>query len=130
MATATTEATEVGRRFVDALSQRDWEAARALLADDVKLRALVPKTLREEQGRDAVVARFKFWWDGLDDFRLLESSVDEMAGLAEVRYRFFGHDADDGDVTVEQQCFLMVEDGSIAAINSVCSGFRPAELLR
>ncbi|MGZ4280707.1 MAG: nuclear transport factor 2 family protein [Gaiellaceae bacterium] len=125
MATATTETTEVGRRFVDALGRRDWDAVRALLAEDVKLRALVPKMLREEDGADAVIDRFRFWWDKLDDFRVLDSGADEMAGLAEVRYRFAGHDAEDGEVCVEQQCFLVVEDGRIAVINSVCSGFRP-----
>jgi len=126
MATATTETTEVGRRFLDALSQRDWDAVRALLGADVKLRALVPKTLREEEGPDAVVDRFKFWWDELDDFRLLDGNVDELAGLAAVRYRFAGRDAEDGDLQVEQHCFLIVENGSITAINSVCSGFQQA----
>ncbi len=129
MATATREQTEIGRSFVDALGRRDWQAVRPLLADGVKLRALVPKRLREEEGADAVIGRFAFWWDGLDDFRVLDSSVDQIADWVIVRYRFAGHDAEDGDVAVEQLCFLRVEDGSIAAINSVCSGFRPAKLL-
>ena len=127
MATATRPDLVTAERFVAALGAADWEATRALLADDVRLRALVPSALREQEGPDAVVERFKYWWDGLEDFRLLDSGIEPIAGQVRVRYRLAGTDAEDGPVMVEQCCYLTVENGRIAKINSVCSGFQPAD---
>jgi hypothetical protein len=130
MATATRPELESAQRFVDALSTANWEAVRALLAEDVYLRALVPARLREERGPAAVVDRFRLWWDGLDDFRLLDSEVEPMANQVRVRYRLAATARDDGPVVVEQQCYLTAENGQITKINSVCSGFQPADPLR
>jgi hypothetical protein len=125
MATATRSDVQVAERFLEALAAADWDAIEGLLAPDVRLRALVPAKLREEEGPGAVVGRFKFWWAGLDGLTLLDSGVEPVAGQVRVHYRLGGTDPDDGPVVVEQQCYFTVEDGSIAKINSVCSGFRP-----
>lgn len=127
MATATRSDVQVAERFVDALGRADWDAVGALLAPDVQLRALVPSTLREEQGPEAVVARFTFWWAEIDGLRLLDAGIEPMANQLRVHYRLTGTDPDDGPIVVEQQCYLTVVDGSIAKINSVCSGFQPAD---
>ena len=103
---------------------------RACFTPDARLRALVPTTLREEEGPDAIIDRFKYWFEELEDFRLLESDVEEVLDRVNVRYRLAGTDPEDGPVVVEQQCYFAIEDGQIAAISSVCSGFRPAELQR
>ena len=130
MATATRPELESAQRFVDALGAADWEAVRALLAEDVRLRGLVPTRLREEKGSAAVVDRFRYWWADLDDLRLLDSEVEPMANQVRVRYRLAGTDRDEGPVVVEQQCYVTVEDGLITKINSVCSGFQPTDSLR
>jgi hypothetical protein len=127
MSIATGADLQAAQRFVDALGAGDWEATGSALADNVRLRALVPERLREEEGAHAVVERFKFWWSDLADLRLLESVVEPMADQVRVQYRLAGTDPDDGPVVVEQQCYLTVEDGRITKINSVCSGFQPAE---
>jgi hypothetical protein len=125
MATATRSDVQVAERFLEALAAADWDAIEHLLAPDVQLRALVPAKLREEEGPEDVVGRFKFWWAGLGDLRLLDSGIEPMAGQVRVHYRLTGDDPDDGPVMVEQQCYFTVADGSIAKINSVCSGFQP-----
>jgi hypothetical protein len=127
MATATRSDVQVAERFVDALARGDWDAIEQLLGPEVQLRALVPATLREEEGPAAVLGRFKFWWAALDDLRLLDSGIEPMANQVRVHYRLAGADPDDGPVVVEQQCYFTVVDGSIAKINSVCSGFQPAD---
>ena len=127
MATATRSDVQVAERFVDAISRADWDGVERLLAPDVKLRALVPATLREEEGPAAVAGRFKFWWAAIDGLHLLDSGVEPMENQVRVYYRLAGTDPDDGPVVVEQQCYLTVVDGSIAKINSVCSGFQPAD---
>ena len=125
MATATRSDVEIAERFLDALGRGDWDGIRALLADDVRLRALVPSRLREEEGPDGVIGRFKFWWAGLEGLELLDAGVEPLAGQVRVRYRLAGTDPEDGQVVVEQQCYFTVANGSIAKINSVCSGFQP-----
>ena len=118
------------QQFLAALATRDWPAIRECLSPNIRLRALVPTAVREADGPDAVIDRFKYWWADLEDFRMLDSSVAEMADRFHVRYRLAGLDREDGPVVVEQQCYFVLEDGMIGTINSVCSGFRPAELLR
>jgi hypothetical protein len=127
MATATRSDVQVAERFVDALGRGDWDAVEALLAPDVQLRALVLSRLREDDGLQEVVDRFRFWWAAIDGLRLLESGIEPMANQLRVHYRLAGTDPDDGPIVVEQQCYLTVVDGSIAKINSVCSGFQPAD---
>jgi hypothetical protein len=105
MATATRPDLGLAQRFVDALGAANWNAVRGLLAEDVRVRALVPA-------------------------RLLEAEVEPIANQVCVRYRLAGTDRDDGRVVVEQQCCVSVEDGLITTINSVCSGLRPADSLR
>jgi hypothetical protein len=129
MATATRPELESAQRFVDALGAADWEAVRALLAEDVHLRGLVPARPREEKGATAVVERFRYWSDDLDDLRLLDSEVEPMTNQVRVRYRLSGTDRDEGRVVVEQQCYLTVEDGLITKINSVSSEFQPTDSL-
>jgi hypothetical protein len=130
VATATRDDVQAVQRFLDALATRDWAGIEVCLAPDAQLRALVPSALREAEGAKAIVARFRLWFDDLADFQLLESAVEEMADRVHVRYRLAGTDPEDGRVVAEQQSYFVFEDGLIAAINSVCSGFRPAELLR
>jgi hypothetical protein len=127
MATATRSDVQVAERFVDAIARADWDGVERLLAPDVRLRALVPATLREEEGAEAVVARFKFWWAAIEGLRLLDSGIEPLADQLRVHYRLTGTDPDDWPIVVEQQCYLTVVDGSIAKINSVCSGFQPAD---
>src|SRR5690242_6251035 len=118
MATATRSDVQVAERFVDAIARADWDGVERLLAPDVRLRALVPATLREEEGAEAVVARFKFWWAAIEGLRLLDSGIEPLADQLRVHYRLTGTDPDDGPIVVEQQCYLTVVDGSIAKINS------------
>lgn len=127
MAPATRPDLEAAQRFLGALGAADWEAIRTLLADDVRLRALVPSVLREAEGPDAVLERFRLWWAELDDFRVLESTSEPSADQVRIRYLLTGTDPEDGPVEVEQQCYFTFEDGRITKINSVCSGFRPAD---
>ena len=127
MATATRSDVQVAELFVDAIARADWDGVERLLAPDVQLRALVPSTLREEAGPEAVVGRFKFWWAAINGLRLLDSGIEPMANQVRVHYRLAGADPDDGPIVVEQQCYLTVANGSIAKINSVCSGFQPAD---
>ena len=118
------EAREVGAAFLDALTTREFTAARALLAEDVGFRMLVPSGLMTESDADATIGRFIGWFGDADPFEVEASSSGEVEGRAAITYRFRLHDADGWQV-IEQHLMLNVgADARIAAIDLLCSGFR------
>src|ERR1044072_9843923 len=90
MATATRSDVRVAERFGGALGRGDWDAVEALLAPDVQLRALVLSRLREDDGLQEVVDRFRFWWAAIDGLRLLESGLEPMADQLRAPHRLPG----------------------------------------
>ena len=118
------EATAV---LIDSIAAQEFDAIAGLLAEDARLRALVPARLREEEGRDDVVARLRFWFGDTEALELLESDVEELAGRVRFRYRLRGREAERGWVVQEQSGYVDVVGGRIAAIDLVCSGDRPID---
>ncbi len=103
---------------------RDGDAIGACLAPDVLLRVLTPRTLREEPGREAAVARYGAWLS-LESFELLAADAERVADRVRVRYRFRGCDPEKGWQENEHTAYATVDDGLIVALNVSCAGFRP-----
>lgn len=119
-----TKAGEVGAAFLDALTTRHFTGARALLAEDVRFRMLVPNGLMTESDADATIGRFISWFGSADPFEVEASISGEVEGRVAITYRFRLHDAD-GWQRIEQHLMLDVDaDARIAAIDLLCSGFR------
>lgn len=115
---------EVGAAFLEALSARDFTTARSLLADEVRFRMLVPHGLMTESDGDATIGRFAGWFGDADPFEVEGSTVGEVEGRATVTYQFRLRRSD-GWQAIEQHLMLNVDaDGSIEAIDLLCSGFR------
>ena len=89
------------------------------------MRGLVPSRLRDEQGREAIVERFRYWNDG-EDWELLESDRAEMTDLLRLHWRISSTDPDDGPNVFEQTAYAKVGENGIEWMNLVCSGHRPA----
>jgi len=118
------ETREVGAAFLDALTSREFTAARVLLADDVRFRMLVPSGLMTESDADATIGRFIDWFGDADPFEVEASSSEEVEGRVAITYRFRLHAADGWQV-IEQHLMLDVgADARVAAIDLLCSGFR------
>jgi len=118
------EAQEVGTAFLEALTTREFSAARAHLADDVRFRMLVPSGLMTESDADGAIGRFVDWFGGADSFEVEEASARDVEGRAAITYRFRLHDPDGWQV-IQQHIMLDVgDDGRIMAIDLLCSGFR------
>jgi SnoaL-like protein len=122
----TPDATDAATRFLEALATRDFRALGGCFAADGRLRALVPTRLRDEEGREAIAARYDYWYGALDEFELTTAEAAAVADRVAVRYRVRGIHREDGPVVQEQQGYATVVDGLIATLNVVCSGFRPA----
>jgi TusA-related sulfurtransferase len=118
------EAHEVGAAFLEALTTREFTAARTLLADDVRFRMLVPSGLMTESDADATIGRFIGWFADADQFEVEASSSGEVAGRAVITYRFRLYDADGWQVIEQHLMFDVGTDARIEGIDLLCSGFR------
>ena len=124
---STVQATDVAERFLAALSHRDFGELAATFVEDGVLRGLVPSTLREEHGNRAVAGRFRFWFDDVEGFEVVESGVDMLADVVRIRWRVVGFDPELGPCVTEQTAYAGLDGGRIAWMNLVCSGDRPLE---
>ena len=110
--------------LIAALAERAFDGVPDALAPDVRMRALIPPGPVELSGADAAGARFATWFGGWDDVELVSSGSDEVGDRLHVFYRLRVTRSDESKI-VEQHLFCSVEDGRIAALDLVCSGFRP-----
>ncbi|HEU5264303.1 MAG TPA: nuclear transport factor 2 family protein [Gaiellaceae bacterium] len=122
----TAQASDIAARFLEALSHRDFDELAATFAPEGKLRGLVPSTLREAEGREAVAERFGIWNDG-NEWELLESDVEDFADVVKLRWRVAATDPEQGRTVYEQTAYAEIGEGGIAWMNLVCSGERRAD---
>jgi len=113
-----------GEDFVVALSDRDSERLEACLHPDVRMRALVPSGFREDRGPEAVASRFKSWFAEAESIQVLETKVYRVADRMHVRYRFREHYSDGESEIIEQDAYCDLREGTITAIDLLCSGHR------
>lgn len=113
-------------RLVAAVAARDVDALTETLAVDVHFRYLIPPGAGEVAGAAEVAAKFLDWFGEAAVLDVIASRVETVADRVSASYRFqigTGHDSE----VIEQQLYLdLDEDGRVAAIDLLCSGFRPA----
>ena len=115
---------DVAAAFLDAVAAREFTAAQSVLAQDIRFRMLLPSGLMTAEGADATINWFRRWFAGADPFQVETSSVEEIGGRAAVTYRLRLLRAN-GWKVIEQHLLLDVgTDGSVEAIDLLCSGFR------
>jgi SnoaL-like protein len=106
-----------------AVAGRDSGRLAAAVTDTVRLRALLPGGPIEEHGRAAVVARFGRWFDGMDTIDLAEAAGQQLPGRLLIHYRLSL--AQRGTRwTCTQTSVCKIDDGRLATIDLLCSGFR------
>ncbi len=106
------------------VAQRDLDRLGTRLADEVRLRALLPGGPIEEHGRGDVLKKFDEWFGDYGTV-VLEDAAGELVGdrlLVHYRLRF---DPETEPRTLTQTWVSSVgDDGLIFRIDLVCSGFR------
>jgi hypothetical protein len=112
---ATTVATAVADRALDRLG--------AQLTDQIRLRALLPGGQIEENGRDAVLARFHDWFGGYDTVVLSDVAGDDVGDRVLVHYKLI-FDPDGDSRVLSQTVVCSLRDGLVGRMDLVCSGFR------
>ena len=118
-------APDVGTRFLEALAGRDYDALGACFAAEGTLRGVVPPGLREADGRDAIVERFRLWTGDIDDYEIADSDAAPFADLLRLRWAVKGVDPEIGLNVYEQTAYAEVANGEIVQMRLACSGHRP-----
>lgn len=116
---------DAAERLVEAIAARAFEAIAGVLAPDAHFRYLAPPGPGDIVGAAAVAAKFVQWFGDADGFTVQGVRVEPLADRISARYRFLLRDHEGWEV-IEQQLYLDVDDdGRVAAIDLLCSGFQP-----
>ena len=116
--------------FLEGLAVQDFARLGDALTADARLRALLPRGLREWAGAEVIAAQFASWFGGTEDFELVEATVGEIGGRLRLhwRLRLRAERLGTGWFTVEQQAYADTGDsGRIARLDLLCTGYRPEE---
>jgi TusA-related sulfurtransferase len=115
---------DVGAAFATAVTARDVDSLRSLLADELQFRMLLPSGPMADSGAGAAVDRITSWFADADPIDVLASTSIEVAGRVAVTYRLRVHRPGGGHL-IEQHLMLDVaDDDRITSIDLLCSGFR------
>ena len=85
--------------------------------------------MREDDGREAIVRRFRRWTEEIDDYEVLAADATPFADLLRLRWEVGGLEPnfDGGGRSIfEQTAYAELDDGVIAAMRLACTGHRPA----
>ena len=114
--------------FLEGLAAQDFARLGGALAPDARLRALLPRGLRERAGAEVIADQFAVWFGDTEDFELIEAGVGEVGGRLHLhwRLRLRAGRLGPGWHAVEQQAYADTgEDGRIARLDLLCTGYRP-----
>jgi hypothetical protein len=103
----------------------DFEGLAAILAADVRMRALIPPGFVEISGAEAAAAKFDSWFGGAEEIELLRSGSDRFADRLHVSYRLRIKKSGDFPKLVEQHLLCASDGVHITSFDLVCTGFRP-----
>jgi len=122
---ATQDTASVAAAFANAVASRDEDAVRALLAEEVRFRYLIPPGPNQADGPAGVAAAFTTWFGDATELHVTSTVVEPMSDRTSLRYHLRVHRCGQWQ-QIEQQIYLDVdENGLISALDLLCSGFRP-----
>ena len=124
MTTVEAPDTAIGLQLLDAIRRRDYIGIASCFADEAHLHAVVPPGVREDDGPDAIAARFRLWTGEFGDYEMIGGDVDGFADLLRIRYAIQGVDPELGLCVFEQTAYAEVADGRITKLRLACSGDR------
>ncbi len=113
-----------GAQLIEALTTRDFDRARSLLAPDIEFKAYTPtKHFFELSGADAVMTLLREWYDAESVIEGIET--ERIVDRQRVGYRIRWTSPEGAAFVFEQQAFYDVAEGRITQLQLVCSGDRP-----
>ena len=131
MTTGTTStAASVVRRFLDAIVTRDVDAMSSILAPDVWMRALLPRSTVETHTAEATVETFREWFAPHERLRVLATEHHTVEGREFVSYNLLLQPdwAPEQWHVVEQSGYCRVANDQVTRLDIVCTGFFPTSV--
>jgi hypothetical protein len=116
----------LGKAYAEALARKDFGTLASLMQPVIDFRGMTPRKSWEAGTPEELVQDvLRQWFEDSDEIEELVSlEADSFADCERVGYRFSVTNPD-GRFLVEQQAYLREEEGRIAWIRVMCSGFRP-----
>jgi TusA-related sulfurtransferase len=113
----------LGETFLKALKGQDFTGLEALFSTQTNFRALVPSG--EHLGKTAVeaVGWLRRWFGKYDQVQILQSNAGDVFERLYLCYRLRLHEPTGEWRVIEQQAYCEVQDGKIAAMWLICTGF-------
>jgi ketosteroid isomerase-like protein len=114
---------DVGERWAAALRAADFAGLGRCLADDVRIRAVLPSRFADASGRDGAVALLRDWLGGDRGFAVLTVSSGMVGDVLRLDYRV--RISGPEPCIMEQHGYGRVGADGIADLRLVCSGWIP-----
>jgi ketosteroid isomerase-like protein len=114
---------DIGERWAAALRAADFVGLGRCLADDVRIRAVLPSRFADASGRDEAVALLRDWLGGDRGFAVLTASSGMVGDVLRLHYQV--RISGPGPCFMEQHGYRRVGAGGIADLRLVCSGWIP-----
>jgi hypothetical protein len=125
-ATAHRDGQALADMLVESLAEQDFDRLASTLSTNVRMRALIPPGPVELTGAEQAAARFASWFGRTNELELIRSGSEDVGDRLHVFYRLRVKRPGDPWKIVEQHLFCALENGDVAALDLLCSGFRPA----
>jgi hypothetical protein len=123
------ERTVAGRKFLDALTARDFSRLSGLFGSTMRTRALLPGGPHQFNGWQETLQAFRGWFNEVEDFGIRAADLDLVADRLEMRWQFrLRWPGDDVSRVIEQRAYAKVQNGQVVVLDLLCSGFRPVAL--
>jgi SnoaL-like domain len=110
-------------RFLDALTERDFEQLAACLAPNAKARLLLPRGAEEVGGRQEIAGRLNTWFGSASEFEVVARTHEAIGTRQRAGWQFrVVRDGQSWEL-IEQAAFIDAEPDGIRQIDLLCSGF-------
>jgi len=113
----------IGEAFLESLAAQDFDRIQAMFAPQVRFRALVPSGLREGSSAAEATGWLRRWFGEAVELQVLGSAAGPAFGRVYVSYRLRLYDPANDWRLIEQHAYCDIEDGCIADMELMCSGF-------
>jgi hypothetical protein len=113
----------IGKRWAAALRAADFAGLGRCLADDVRIRAVLPSRFADASGRDEAVALLRQWLGGDRGFAVLAAGSGTVGDVLRLGYRV--RISGPEPCLMEQHGYGRVGVAGITDLRLVCSGWMP-----
>lgn len=115
----------IGNKFIDNLSEKQFNNLAHLFSENILFRALIPSSLRTSNNPNQTASTIKNWFyvDDSEKYEILDSKVEVLVDCLHIYYKIF-ETYKGSPYNVEQHLYCEVTDGKIDKLSLICSGFK------